>query len=160
MWFSMVYLAKAWPVSLWFNCQRCVCWHLGLNQACAVHSVIEKVLARDLQLSQPYHQLWKDLFRLIMKILLPIKFNGETHVANVCNSPKLPIKGSHWLQSDCVRGRGGRSVSHPNEFWDKHTHVCCLSSVYLTQIPDENVEMSWEHCRVNRTTDKQRHSHF
>lgn len=36
--------------------------------------------------------LGRHLLRLIMKILLSIKFNGETHVANGCDSPRLPIK--------------------------------------------------------------------
>lgn len=89
--------------------------------------------------------LERHLFRLIMKTLPSVIFNEETHVANVFNPPKLPVKGCCWLYSDCVHGIGGRSSSH----------VCCLSPVYLTQIPDENVEMSRGHCRVNRTTDKQ-----
>lgn len=33
------------------------------------------------------------LLRLVMKILVPIKFSGKTHMANVvCNSPTWPIK--------------------------------------------------------------------
>lgn len=93
VWFSMVCLAKAWPVSLWFNCQWCVCWHMGLNQACTVHSVTEKVLARDLQLSQPYHQLWKDIYSgWLWKFCFPSNLMGRHMWLMSAILPNYPSK--------------------------------------------------------------------
>lgn len=55
--------------------------------------VTEMLLVRDVYLSWLWLSVLEEhLFRLIMKILVPITLDGKTHMAIVvCSSPKWPI---------------------------------------------------------------------